>query len=309
MQQKAKAIEVPSNRFGTYLVRSRIGAGGMAEVFLADCVDRAGNELQVALKLMRPEVSETKVMDEADIMGLLSHPNLVKMLEYGVAFGRHFIALEYLIGGDLQQVMGALRQGRVGFPSNMGVHIVIEVLRALAYVHTATTRTGAPLNLIHSDVNPANIFFSGDGAVKLGDFGVASSTRVDIGPEQGAAGKLSYLAPEQTRGERGSRQSDLWSVGVMLYELVVGYHPFQDEAMDDASVIARIRAGCPAIPEYVAPPLAQAITRALAVEPRDRFRSAGDFAGPLFTWALDANALPSPEGVRDWLSEAVGFIG
>jgi serine/threonine protein kinase len=305
-----KTIEVPSRLYGKYLVRSRIGAGGMAEVFLAEGVDRRGDEVKVALKLMRPNVPEEKIADEVDLMGLLSHPNLVRMLEHGRAFGRHFIALEFLVGGDLRAVMEAHRQQMTGFPLKMGVHVVIEVLRALAYVHLATTKTGTPLNLIHSDVNPANIFFSGTGAVKLGDFGVASSSYVDIGPGEGiAAGKLSYLAPEQTRGERGSPQTDLWSVGIMFHELVVGYHPFQSEGVDEEALIERIRAGKLSIPDYVDKPLAMVLQRALAVDPRTRFKTAGEFAGPLFAWALDHGAMPSPDEVREWLTTSVGLVG
>jgi serine/threonine-protein kinase len=307
--EPTKVIEVPSRLFGKYLVRSRIGVGGMAEVFLAEAVDQHGQRVQVALKLMRPGTPEEAIASEVDLMGLLSHPNLVRMLEHG-RFGRHFIVLELLSGGDLRQVMEAHRRQMRGFPLNMGVHVVIEVLRALAYLHTATTRTGTPLNLIHSDVNPANVFFSGSGAVKLGDLGVASSTYVDVGPGEGiAAGKLSYLAPEQTRGERGSPQSDLWSVGVMLHELVVGYHPFQDEGLPEQEVINRIRAGKLSIPDYVDRPLAAVIQKALAVDPRDRFRTAGEFAGPLFAWALDHNAVPTPDEVRHWLAGAVGLVG
>jgi serine/threonine-protein kinase len=308
--QPVNAIEVPSRLFGKYLVRSRVGQGGMAEVFLAEAVDANGNQVQVALKLMRPEVPEEKIADEIDLMGLLNHPNLVRMLEHGRAFNRHFIALEFLVGGDLRQVMEAHRRQMTGFPLNMGVHIVIEVLRGLAYLHTATTKTGTALNLIHSDVNPANVFFSGQGAVKLGDFGVASSASLGFGPGEGvAAGKLSYLAPEQTRGERGSVASDLWSVGVMLHEMVVGYHPFQDEGAPEQEVVNRIRAGKLSIPDYVDKPLAAVIQKALTVDPKGRFRTAGEFAGPLFSWALDQNALPSSEDVREWLASAVGLVG
>jgi serine/threonine-protein kinase len=308
--QPVNAIEVPSRLFGKYLVRSRVGQGGMAEVFLAEAVDANGNQVQVALKLMRPEVPEEKIADEIDLMGLLNHPNLVRMLEHGRAFNRHFIALEFLVGGDLRQVMEAHRRQMTGFPLNMGVHIVIEVLRGLAYLHSATTKTGTALNLIHSDVNPANVFFSGQGAVKLGDFGVASSASLGLGPGEGvAAGKLSYLAPEQTRGERGSVASDLWSVGVMLHEMVVGYHPFQDEGAPEQEVVNRIRAGKLSIPDYVDKPLAAVIQKALTVDPKGRFRTAGEFAGPLFSWALDQNALPSSEDVREWLASAVGLVG
>lgn len=300
--EPVQPIEVPSRLYGKYIVRGRLGAGGMAEVFLAEAIDDQGELVQVALKLMRPGVPEDKIADEVDLMGLLSHPNLVRMLEHGVAFRRHYIALEFLIGGDLRQVMETHRQQMTGFPLDMSIYIVLEVLRGLSYMHTATTKTGAPMQLIHSDVNPANVFFSGKGDVKLGDFGVASSSRGNIGPGDGiAAGKLSYLAPEQTRGERGTASSDLWSVGVMLHELSVGFHPFQDEGASEEDVMNRIRAGKLSIPEYVDRPLAAIILKALSVDPRTRFRTAGEFAGPLFGWSLDHKLLPSKDQVYEWL--------
>src|SRR4051812_18552452 len=242
MDPGQRPIEVPSRRFGKYLIRSRLGAGGMAEVFLAEAIDEHGDQVNVALKLMRKGASAENFHDEADLMGLLAHPNLVQKLEVGEAFSRPYIALEFLIGGDLRSVMDSHRQQMKGFPTAMGVHVTLEVLRGLAYFHQARTRTGSPLNLVHSDVNPANVFFSGTGEVKLGDFGVATSSRGNFGPGEGVtAGKLSYLSPEQTRGEKLGPASDLWAVGVMLHELAVGYHPFLKEGADETAVMNAIR--------------------------------------------------------------------
>lgn len=281
----------------------------MAEVFLAEAVDEKGDQLNVALKLMRKGVPEDKFADEADLMSLLSHPNLVRMLEVGAAFGRPFIAMEFLIGGDLREVMEAHRRQMKGFPLGMGVHLCIEVLRALAYFHTATTRTGTPLSLVHSDVNPANVFFSGAGEVKLGDFGVASSGHIDIGPGEGiAAGKLSYLSPEQIRGEPLGPASDLWSVGVMMHELIVGYHPFQKEGASEQEIMQLIRAAKLNIPDYVDKPLAVVLQKALTPDLRQRYRSAGEFAGPLFAWALDHNHVPTNRQLQEWLESVLGLL-
>ena len=307
--ESSRTVEVPSRRFGKYVIRSRLGAGGMAEVFLAEAIDEKGEHVNVALKLMRKGMSEANFHDEADLMGLLAHPNLVQKLEVGEAFSRPYIALEFLIGGDLRSVMDTHRQQMKGFPTSMGVHVTLEVLRALAYFHQAKTRSGAPLNLIHSDVNPANVFFSGGGEVKLGDFGVATSSRANIGPGAGvAAGKLSYLSPEQTRGEKLTPASDVWSVGVMLHELTVGYHPFLKEGLDESKVMAAIRVGKPTIPDYVDKPLAAVLTRAMTPDLKLRFRTAGEFAGPLFTYALDHNLTQPPSAVQEWLESVLGLL-
>lgn len=304
-----RTIEVPSRRYGRYLVRSRLGQGGQAEVFLAEAVDDKGDQVNVALKMMRQGTSEEQFADEADLMGLLSHPNLVRMMEHGVAFGRPFIAMEFLIGGDLSEVMAAHRRMMKGFPMGMGVHVCLEVLKALAYFHRATARSGSALNLVHSDVNPSNVFFSGEGDVKLGDFGVASSSQAAIGPQEGtAAGKLSYLSPEQTRGEALTPASDLWAVGVMLHEVVVGYHPFQKDGASDQQIMASIRAPKLTIPDYVDKPLASVIMKALSPDQKVRFKSAGEFAGPLFGYALDKNLLPTRHETQLWLESVLGLL-
>ena len=304
-----RTVVVPSRRFGKYTVRSRLGSGGMAEVFLAEAIDEQGEQVHVALKLMRKGMSEETFNDEADLMGLLSHPNLVQKLEVGEAFSRPYIAMEFLIGGDLRSILDSHREQMKGFPTAMGVHVVLEVLRALAYFHQAKTRSGAELHLIHSDVNPANVFFSGTGEVKLGDFGVATSSRGEFGPGEGiAAGKLSYLSPEQTRGEKVTPASDLWSVGVMLHELAVGYHPFLKEGANEAAVMSAIRGGRLVIPDYVDRPLVAVLQKALQPDLRLRFRSAGEFAGPLFAYALDHNLSQTRKAVQDWLESVLGLL-
>lgn len=307
--EKPHVIEVPSRRFGKYRVRSRLGTGGQADVYLAETIDDQGTAFNVALKIMRPGASEDKFADEVDLMGLLSHPNLVRMLEHGTAFGRMFIAMEFLIGGDLSEVMASHRRAMKNIPVGIGIHICLEVLKGLSYFHRATTRSGSPLNLIHSDVNPANVFFSGEGDIKLGDFGVASSSRVDIGPEAGtAAGKLGYLSPEQTRGDPLTPASDLWAVGVMLHELAVGYHPFEQEGASDEQVMAHIRNPKLSVPDYVDRPLANIITKALTPDIKSRFKTAGEFAGPLFSYAVDFNQLPTRNDTQTWLESVMGLL-
>lgn len=281
----------------------------MAEVFLAETVDERGDALQVALKLMRKGTPPEAFHDEADLMGLLRHPNLVQRLEVGEAFGRPFIAMELLVGGDLRALMKELRQRREGLPLEIATHIVLEVLKGLAYFHQAKTRSGTPLGLVHGDVNPANVFFSANGAIKLGDFGVAKSRLANIGPKDGvAAGKLHYLSPEQTRGETLTPASDLFSVGIILHELLIGFHPFEADSSDPASVMNAIRAGKLSLPENLDRSLAQILRRSLHPALGGRYRSAGEFAGELFAHTLDHGLLRSSADVRAWLSR-VGRLG
>lgn len=281
----------------------------MAEVFLAEAVDEKGEQLNVALKLLRKGQSEEAFADEADLMGMLDHPNLVQRLEFGQAFGRPFIAMEFLIGGDLKQVMDSHRKLMKSFDVAKGLHIVLELLKGLAYFHNAKSRSGAELHLIHSDVNPSNVFFSGRGDVKLGDFGVASSSRAIIGPGEGmAAGKLSYLSPEQTRGEKLTPASDLWGVGVMLHELIVGYHPFAEDGATDEAVMAGIRSPKLNIPDYVPRSLGLIIQRALTPDLKSRYRTAGELAGAIYTHVLDQGLSQTPAQMSEWLGALLEFV-
>ncbi|MBZ4414901.1 serine/threonine-protein kinase [Myxococcus sp. RHSTA-1-4] len=305
-----RPVEVPSRRFGRYLLRTRLGSGGMAEVFLADAVDLRGQPFSVALKLMRKDVPAEVFADEADLMGLLEHPNLVQLLEVGEAFGRPFIAMELLVGGDLGGLMRALCEQRRPFPPDMAVHVCLEVLRGLAYFHRARTRSGRPLGLVHGDVNPANVFFSGGGEVKLGDFGVARARSVDIGPADGvAAGKLHYLSPEQTRGEPLTPASDVFAVGIVLHELLLGRHPFRREETDPDVVMTAIRGARLSLPDTLDRTLAAILRRALAPDVVSRYHTAGELAGALLTWSLDTGNSPTREDVRHWLADVLGLIG
>ena len=293
----AKTVEIPSRRFGRYVLRSRLGSGGMAEVFLAETQDEKGAPLKVALKLMRTGVSAEAFADEADLMGLLEHPNLIRRLEIGEAFGRYFIAMEFLLGGDLEGLLRVHRQQGRSLPPVLGAYVCIEVLRALAYFHQARTRSGRRLELIHGDVNPANIFFSGQCEVKLGDFGVARARGLDLGPEQGVtAGKLHYLSPEQTRGDSETQASDLFSLGIVLHELVLGVLPFAPDSEDPDKVMAAIRSAKLNLPDTLDKPLAAVLRKALAPDLTQRYRTAGEFAGALFGWALDTG---QPFGSRE----------
>jgi len=297
-----RIIEIPSHRYGLYRVRSRLGVGGMAEVFLAEIREPDGSPAPVALKLMREGQDAGAFAAEADLMGLLEHPNLVQRLEVGEAYGRLYIAMEALLGGDLRGLVELHQTEGYDFPHAVSVHLAIEVLKGLSYFHQASSRTGVPLQLVHGDVNPANVFFGDTGEVKLGDFGVATSRRAAIGPEAGiAAGKLRYFAPEQTRGETVTPATDVFAVGVMLYELVVGRHPFLTDGMDERSIILAMRQAKLTLPDDVPKLLASVLKRALIAEPRERIQTAGEFAGGLLHYALDHGQALQPRQIQNWL--------
>jgi eukaryotic-like serine/threonine-protein kinase len=158
-------------------------------------------------------------------------------------------------------------------------------------------------------VNPANVFFSADGEVKLGDFGVAKSTRGNLGPRDGlAAGKVPYLSPEQTRGDALTAASDLFAVGVMLHELTVGYHPFAGPGASAQEVLQAIRSARVTIPDSVDRALAPLLRRALHPELASRYPTAGELAGDLLHYALDHGQWVGREQVQAWLGSELGLL-
>ncbi len=304
---------IPSQRFGRYELLSRVGEGGMAEIFRAEVVDELGEIETAILKLQRDDAdSEIQGLFEleADLMNLLDHPNLVARLEVGVAGGRSFIAMEDLYGGDLRTLMNSHHKTHDGVPLDKTLHIVGDVLRGLAYFHQAASATGTPLELIHGDVNPSNVFLSVDGAVKLGDFGVATAAGIGSGlelPPGVAMGKKHYLAPEILAGEGRSASADLFAVGVMLYELVVGYRPFDGESDQEIfQALADTKLEIP--PGLVDPPMKQILRRALAHTPKARFPTAGALCGALIRYQLDEGHQLGPGAFTAYLSEMLGVI-
>ncbi len=310
----AQSAQVPSRRFGTYRIVRRLGEGGMAVVFLAETVDDGGNLLPVALKFMKPRVAGGEVdasdlfATEGDVMGLLRHPSLVNLFEVGKHCDTFYFAMEYCPGGDLEALLGALHWQERSFPASLALQIGIQVLEALSYVHQAQGVRGTSLGLVHGDINPANIFISlAESRPKLGDFGVVSSTALGGGlPEGMAAGKLHYLSPEQAAGRPLSPQSDLFSVGVVMFELLLGRKPF--DGPDADAVLAKIASGRFELPGGVSGAMAAIFEKALARHPKNRYPTAGAFAGDLLRYQLDSGLQALPGGLRELCEEALQIL-
>ncbi len=276
-------------------------------MFRADAVGPDGRYQAVALKVARASAGPQGLADEADLMGMLDHPNLVKRLETGFTDGKPFIAMEFLSGGDLAQLFTAhLTQARP-FPRALALHLAQEVLKGLASFHQARSRTGAALALVHGDISPSNILFSAEGEVKLGDFGVAQSGARDLGPRGTLPiGKLRYLPPERLYGDPASPRGDLFAVGVLLHEMILGSHPFLTNTLDHATLVTAMRQAKLKLPETGDRALEALLRRALTPEPKQRFQTAGELAGALLHYALDHGQQLSTAQVRAHLREVYG---
>ncbi len=291
---------------GRYKLTRKLAQGGMAEVFLAVQRGAAGFERPAVVKRMLPELAKHAeyrelFVQEAKLMAALSHPNVVGVLDFGEEGGTYFLALELVDGTDLGKAIKAM--GRLSAP--LASCVGSGVLRALHHVHTRTDERGEPLNIVHRDATPHNVLLGRAGEVKLGDFGIAKLPR---GPSRTAPGmtrgKLRYMSPEQAAGRPLDARADLFSVGVMLHECVVGRNPFG--ATSDAQLLKLVKDATVGPMEEVAQvagaAFAEVIGRALARRPQDRFASAEEMERAVVA------AVP-PAGPREVSAVVAAVVG
>jgi serine/threonine protein kinase len=226
-------MAVLPQRFGRYLLRELKAKGGMAEIFDADIVGTEGFAKRVAVKRTLPHLSESKsfvdmFLDEARLASKLSHPNVVQVFDFGEVEGRYFIAMEYLEGESLSHLLReAKRQGKP-----LPVRVVLQVMAAAAdglhHAHTFAD-AGRPLHIVHRDISPSNIMVTYQGGVKVVDFGIARAVdRQQDATETGIVkGKVPYCSPEQLRGDVVDARSDIFSLGIVLWELLAGQWLFR----------------------------------------------------------------------------------
>jgi eukaryotic-like serine/threonine-protein kinase len=276
----------PPPRFGKYEILQLLGRGGMAEVYKARAVEGPRTGQLVALKRLTPRLAtDVEAVDlfcgEADLSVMLKHPNIVEVFEAGVVGEVYYLAMEFVDGRDLALILSRCRERKIFLPVHFAVHIALAALDALTYAHAACGPTGLPLNIVHCDVSPSNLFISRLGEIKLGDFGIAKVRSLG-GDEEGATlwGKLVYLAPEQLERKPLTPQVDLWGAAAILYECLTNQRTIQganSEEMQEAlrkGHIADVESLRPDVP----PGLGEVVHQALQIDPRARYGSAPEFA-------------------------------
>jgi serine/threonine protein kinase len=270
-------------RFGKYELLTRLAQGGMAELHLARATSLQGFEKILVLKRILPALAKNRdfvkmFLDEARIAATLNHANIVQIYDVGVVDGSYFIAMEYLHGEDLRSLSRQLHEtkkdGRP--PLELGVTIIQAVCAGLHYAHEKTGNDGKPLNIVHRDVTPQNIVVTFDGAVKLVDFGIAKAeNRLGETRAGGLKGKIPYMSPEQCTGEELDHRSDVFSLGINLFEITTGRHLFPQQ--NEFEVLKLVVEGTiPSPRQFVKdyPSELEAILRrSLAKRREDRFQS------------------------------------
>ncbi len=274
--------------FGKYELLSRLGKGGMAEVFKARVVSGPNAGEVVALKRLLPELAQDPecldlFTNEADLSRLLQHPTIVQVVDAGEVNDVWYLAMEYIDGRDLGVVLTRCRERHILLPIDFAIYIARKLLEALAFVHDAKGPGGQPLNVVHCDISPSNVFISKNGEVKLGDFGIAKVRSLDKWDDGELVwGKLSYLSPEQLTGQIFDRRADLWGAGTLLYEMLTNRKPFVGK--NAAELKGAIKGGKPlsiTSSRNVSVGLEQVILKALSKRPKDRYATAGEFSDAL----------------------------
>jgi len=267
--------------FGDYELLRLLGVGGMAEVYLARATKAHGFSKIVVVKRMLDRLRDQPrfiemFIGEAKRAVLLQHANIVQILSLEEHQGWPFIVMEHVHGKNLHQVIKAAVKEKVELPIDFGIHCVAELLKGLTYAHEAMGPDGKPLNLVHRDITPENVFISFSGEVKLGDFGVAHSAGA-IKPRQ-LRGKLGYLAPEGLSELPVDQRADIFSTGVVLWEVLAQRRLYPGKGPE---VLKKILNNTPPPPSQVnpkvAPDLDRIVAKALAHDREQRFSSANAF--------------------------------
>jgi eukaryotic-like serine/threonine-protein kinase len=298
-------------QFGPYLLLKRLAVGGMSEVYLAKPTSGRVPAAQVIIKRLLPGLldeaqSRSAFETEARVHMAARHPNVVEVFEAGEVDGEPYLAMEYVSGVDTFRLMRRAQSEMKAIAHGVAIYIARELLRALSCVHQVRDEGGVPLGIVHRDVTPSNIYLSDAGAVKLGDFGIARSLARAPAASQALKGKYAYLAPEQVSGEPFDHRADLFSLAVVLSELLIGQALFPGAGQLAVLLAIRdcridpLRASAHQLPRGLLPVLERALSRS----PDSRYASADELCEELARFEL-----PSRDALKSELAQLVRWAG
>ncbi|MCH2109228.1 MAG: protein kinase [Polyangiaceae bacterium] len=298
---------------GEFEVVRRLGIGGMAEVFLAKKRGAEGIFKLLVLKRILPEyVSNRKFQsmftEEAQLATRLNHPNIVQVYDFqDYGDEGQLLSMEYVDGPDLRQLLRAARKKEERISPELSAFLIAEVAKGLHYAHERKDESGAPLDIVHRDVSPQNILLSYDGAVKVADFGIASANlfRDDSGVIKGKTG---YMSPEQASAKALDRRTDIYSLGIVLHEMLSGRKAHGSLEGDDlAAAVRKGRVEPPSNYVLKIPKELDAIVmKALAIDPDERYQNARDFSVALLKFLLERGEVVDGHSLETILVSLVG---
>src|SRR4051812_28735441 len=287
----------------------------MAEVFKAKAFGVEGFERLLAVKRILPNIAEdeefiTMFIDEAKIAVQLNHANVCQIFDLGKVEDSYFIALEFVHGKDLRAIFDRCKQkptdGSTAMPIAQASFIVMKACEGLDYAHNKRDGSGRPMELVHRDVSPQNVLISYEGEVKLIDFGIAKAAGKMSKTQQGILkGKFGYMSPEQVRGLPLDRRSDIFSLGIVLYELLTGERLFVGES--DFSTLEKVR-NVEILPpstynRRISDELERIVMKALAKDVEDRYQNAIDLHDDLQAYMYSAGEFYSRKDLAAWMKK------
>lgn len=287
----------------------------MARIYLSRTRTDLGGERLTVVKQILPMLSSsatfsTLLIEEAKLAAELSHGNIVQVFDLGREDTALYIAMEYVEGFDLRQLLQHCARQSVPLPPEFSLFIVSQTLRALDYAHRKSDESGRPLGIVHRDVSPSNVLVSFDGEVKLCDFGIARAIGTgDKALEEAIQGKAGYMSPEAASGGELDARADVFSAGVILWELLAGRRMYRGSDGKPPSLQQARDAAVPVLPERGYPEeskLHAIATRALAKDPSERYVSAREFLGELEEYIAASRMFASPLRLGEWLMDHFG---
>jgi Tfp pilus assembly protein PilF len=294
--------------FGKYLLLESIAVGGMAQLYRAKIKGAEGFEKLIAIKRILPHLSGENdlvnaFIDEAKLAALLNHQNIVQIYDFGLKENSYFIAMEYLIGKDLRYIFSKAKEKNTPLGLEHALYITSRTCAGLDYAHKLTDFQGKPLNLIHRDISPPNILITYEGEVKIVDFGIAKAALKDTVTQNGLIkGKVAYMSPEQASGAKIDHRSDIFSAGILLYEMATGKRMFAGETLQ---VLERVRGGEFEPPEAaksgLPPKVYEILRKALAKEIDRRYQSCGEMLADVEECMFELSLRHTARGLAEYM--------
>ncbi|MFL5319493.1 MAG: protein kinase domain-containing protein [Myxococcaceae bacterium] len=281
--------------FGKYQLIKRLATGGMAQIYLARQLGLEGFQKQLVVKRILPHLAENEefvrmFLQEARIAARLNHPNVVQIFDFGAEAESYFIAMEYIHGEDVRRVWKRAEAQGESIPVPLVCRVVLDAAAGLDYAHKKADDAGRPLNIVHRDVSPQNILITFEGGVKVVDFGIAKAADQATVTRSGVLkGKYSYMSPEQANGKRVDNRTDIFALGIVLYELLTGTRLFKrSNDVQTLQAVMECKVAPPSeVDARVPKDLDPIVMRALELHPEDRYQTATEMQLALENWLIE----------------------
>lgn len=300
-----------SKPFGKYRLLAPLATGGMAEIYLASHSSLGGFEKLIVIKCILPQLAKDPqfvqmMLDEARIAAILNHPNVVQVFDVGCVNDLYYIAMEYLSGESLGTILGACGRRNIELPPELVAGILMQSAEGLHHAHTLVSNDGKALNIVHRDVSPQNIIVLYNGSVKVVDFGIAKAALSHTKTRTGVVkGKIAYMSPEQVLGEELDGRSDLFSLGIVMWECLTSRRLFKENS-EFSCMQAIVHGTTPSpidIKPGIPPELANISRKALERDRARRYQNATEFRNALAGYLKNSSKPADTMAIGAWMQQ------